>query len=79
MPEVPNDEYFADLKNEFADFKRMVEIMQEPRKRLRRTPSGGDAPYAQTIGSSFQSALTIDANAEDTDCAHHGQPEPIRE
>jgi hypothetical protein len=79
VPEVPNDEYFEHLKNEFADFKRMVEIMQEPRKRLRHTPSGGEAPDAQMIGSSSQSALTIEADAEDTDCAHHGQPEPIRQ
>ena len=79
VQDVSNREIFELLKNEFADFKRMVEIMQEPRKRLRRTPSGGEAPDAQTIGSSSQSALTIDADAEDTDCAHHGQPEPSRQ
>ena len=67
-------EYWVHLKKEFADFKRMVGNLQEPTKRLRRTPSGDEAPEAPATGSSSQSAPIIEFEADDKDRAHHGQP-----
>ena len=64
-------EYWVYLKKEFADFKRMVGNLQEPTKRLRRTPSGD--PEAPATGSSSQSAPIIECEADDKDRAHHGQ------
>ena len=67
-------EYWVHLKKEFADCKRMVGNLQEPTKRLRRTPSGDEAAEAPATGSSSQSAPIIECEADDKDRAHHGQP-----
>ena len=86
------EEYWEYLKNEYDVLRRMTDNMRAAPKRVRRTPSGDEAPSrmgnflsSQTTGSSSQRAPTSAPPstapiAEDTDAGHHAQPStPTRE
>ena len=86
------EEYWEHLKDEYETLRGMADNMRSAPKRVRRTPSGDEAPFrmgnflsSQTTGSSSQRAPTsapppITVVAEDTDADHHAQPSgPTRE
>jgi hypothetical protein len=80
------EEFWEHLKDEYDTLKRMSDNIRTAPKRVRRTPSGDEAPNrmnnflsSQTTGSSSQRAPTsapppITVGAEDTDADHHAQP-----
>ena len=88
------EQIWQNLKDEYDVLKDMVDTMQKPPKRVRRTPFGDESPplESQTIGSSSQRAPTsapppVSVEAEDTyghqntDEAvddHHAQPHQCR-
>ena len=83
---MTKEEFWGHLKDEYETLKMMSENIRTAPKRVRRTPSGDEAPNrmnnflsSQTTGSSSQRAPTsapppITAVAEDTDTDHHAQP-----
>ena len=86
------EEYWEYLKDEYNMLKKVADNMRTAPKRVRRTPSGDEAPIrmdnfisSQTIGSTSQRAPTsappsTEPIAEDTDDGHHAQPStPTRE
>jgi hypothetical protein len=86
------EEYWEYLKDEYDVLRRMTDNMRPAPKRVRRTPSGDEAPIrmdnfisSQTTGSTSQRAPTsappsTEPIAEDTDAGHHAQPStPTRE
>ena len=88
------EEFWEHLKDEYDTLRRMSDNIRTAPKRVRRTPSGDEAPNplenlrflsSQTTGSSSQRAPTsapppITVGAEDTDADHHAQPSaPTRE
>jgi len=86
------EEYWEYLKDEYNMLKKVADNMRTAPKRVRRTPSGDEAPNrmdnflsSQTTGSSSQRAPTsappsTEPIAEDTDAEHHAQPStPTRE
>ena len=80
------EEFWEHLKDEYDTLRRMSDNIRTAPKRVRRTPSGDEAPNrmdnflsSQTTGSSSQRAPTsapppISVESEDTDADHHGQP-----
>ena len=86
------EEFWEHLKDEYDTLRRMSDNIRTAPKRVRRTPSGDEAPNrmdnflsSQTTGSSSQRAPTsappsTEPIAEDTDAGHHAQPStPTRE
>jgi hypothetical protein len=83
---MTKEEFWGHLKDEYEQLKMLSENIRCAPKRVRRTPSGDEAPNrmnnflsSQTTGSSSQRAPTsapppITTVAEDTDTDHHAQP-----